>query len=410
MAILSEVNSSITLLRQFKESLTTSTGITDFSEASEARVYADVFVDQVLSARNEQVQSFYAQQLSRATGKALDRIGQDLGIERFAASFATVGRSELSLAFYVESGTFGAINGGGSITITTGTFVYSDPNENELGTSVRYLLTSDVTCNSGDAIAYASAKAEFTGSGHNVGATVIRNHNFTNYTQVANGSLKILNFYPILNGREEESDERYRFRLAKNYDRLISSNDSKLHLTALRVPGVLDVKVISGYFGIGTAGVLVLGSDYQSNNSLVQSLQSRLDDLAGPGLYAIATGAVQVTLDMTIELIPTRSLTTQEKNRIEAEMRRTLTDQLRAVSIGGSLSLQTLGASVQQKGKGLVTLGQEGSQAGAFKQVYMLRSYSNSINSERDQLISDTLSLQPDEFVDIGTVTFTYSS
>lgn len=409
MALAPDQKNAVQLLRGFRSEIESKTGITNFDSDSKARALMDVFVQDELDTRNGQLTAFYAQQLSNARGADLEQIGAGMGVPKFQFAFATSNSREQNFGFYVESGTFGTINGGADITIPKGTLIQSDPNENELGATITYVVQDDVALLAANALGYVTVRAQVAGVGHNVGAGVMRNHNFTGYVDSAAGSLKIINFYSVLNGREVESDTQYRFRLAKNYDRLASSNDTKVHLTALRVPGVLDVRVLSNYFGVGTAGVLVLGADFQSNAALVRSVQDRLDTVFGPGLKAVATGATSVTLDFELEIAPRRVLTAREKQLLETQVRQSLLNEVRSVGIGGTVTLRGLARSVQERSRGLVRLGNvRGREGKLFKKVYVSRGFSNGINSERERLIASSLGLKQEEYPDIGTITFTY--
>lgn len=407
MAIAPDTKSAIQLLRNMRSEIETRTGITNFDSDSKTRALMDVFIEEILNARTSAINSFYSNQLSNATGANLDAIGQTMGVERLLQTFAQSNARERCFAFYVDSGTFGAINGGADITIPRGTLLSSDPDQNELGAVIQFRTTSEATLTAADSVGYVSVRAELSGTSHNIGSGVIRNHTFTSYT--AGTGLKVVNFYAVLNGRATETDEQFRFRLSRNYNRLMGSNDQKVHLTALQVPGVLDTRVLSGYFGIGTAGVLVLGADYQSNTALVAAVQQRLNNLFGPGLKAVATAATEVSLDLELELKTLRTLTTREKQLLEASVRQALMDQVRSVGIGGTVTLGDLGLAVQQKARGLVRIGNRFTdENNMFKKVYLIRGFSNGSSSERETLVSTTIVFGEDEYPDLGTITFTY--
>ena len=409
MATAPELKSSIQVLRSFKDSMSARTGITNFGTDSKARVLMDVFTSEVLDARQSAVDAFGASQLSTAQGEDLIQIGNTLGVPQFRRTFASSHRREHNFAFYVETGTFGDINSGANFTIPKGTLIVSDPNENELQAVVNYELTTDVTCLAAASLVYLSVRAKTSGSGGNVGPTVIRNHSFTGYTGSGAGSLKVINFFSVLNGREEESPRQYRYRLARNYDRLVSSNDSRIQLAGLRVPGVLDVKPISGYFGVGSVGVLVIGADFQSNQQLVRGVQEGLDQIFGPGSKAIAVGATKVQVDLVLQLRTSRSLTQSDKRNLETSIKRNLLNAVRSTPMGGTLPLTLLEQAVQQQGRGLLRFARAlNKRPSLFKDVYLKRGFSNGISSERELLISSSVVLEEDEFIDLGVISFDY--
>jgi uncharacterized phage protein gp47/JayE len=243
MAFLPERKNSLTLAKEFRQKLSQRTGLTDFDADSKIENLISIFVDEIVNSRNEVLGAFQSMQISTATGNQLDSIGQDLGLPRFAETAAFSLKREQNVAFYVNSGTFGDLNSGSDIVVPAGTEIYSEENQNDFGKRIVYKTTSSLTLSASAVIGFADARAVASGSGSNIGSGTLLNHNLTSYP-----GLKVVNFFSILNGRNEESDKNYRFRLSKRYDMLASSNDSKLHLESLKVPGVLDTRIINGYY------------------------------------------------------------------------------------------------------------------------------------------------------------------
>jgi uncharacterized phage protein gp47/JayE len=409
MAIAPEQKNPLDLVRGWRAKIGARTGITNFSADSVTRALMDVLAQEVSQVRQSQLESFYASQLSRASGKQLDLIGEDMGLPRLQPTFSSASVSEHNFAFYVETGTFGSINGGSSITIPVGTILYSDQNQNELNARVEYETIQSVTLSAANAIGYCGAKAVTAGPFYNVGANVIRNHNFSGYVGAGAGGLKVMNFFAVLNGRSQEPDDRYRFRLSRNYDRLISRNDSRIMLNALQVPGVLDVKILPGFYGIGTSAVVVLGPDYEVSLSLIAAVQSQLDVMSVPGLRVLATPATKVQLDLQLELSPIKDLSALERRQIETDVRRVLKNLLRSVEIGGTVSLKELEKAVHENARAVLKMGRRtGSEVRMFKNVYIRRGAATGTMSERELLLLTSVTLEPQEFFDLGTVEFSY--
>ena len=327
MPISPERKNVLVLARDFRDRVFARTGINDFDADSKADALISVFADQVISSRNESIGAFYANQISNAKGTQLDTIGEDLGLPRYKETFASIDKRDLSLAFFPSTPTFGGLNGGAGFTIPAGTSVFSDSNENELGAQVRYKLTSDLVLSASGALSYASAKSEASGVLGNVGSGALRNHSFTSYS--LGTGLSVVNLFSVLNGRTREVDRNYRFRLARRYDTLSSSNNSKLHLLSLRTPGVLDTRIVSGYFGIGTAAVVVIGAENQSSSALVNAVQARLRTVVGPSSRIDAIAATAVSVDIEMQVSPLRALTVAEKRQFELTVRRSLKNYFR---------------------------------------------------------------------------------
>lgn len=320
------------------------------------------------------------------------------------AQHARVTAEELNLAWFVSSGTFGDYNGAAAIPVPAGTVLSTDPNTNELGTSVTYATLEDVTLPAGGAVFYFSARAQNIGTASNVGDNVIRRHNFTNYVDSVNNTLKVVNFYPVLNGTDDEQDDIYRFRLASHYNRLLQNNETRMKLISLEIPGIINTRVEPGYFGIGTAGVFALGAENQATGALVNTLQDRLNFWKPPGGELLATTATEVTFDFEIEVRPTRSLSNNEIVRLRNEINRAFLDYFRTTTIGAVVDLSLLIDAIQRRLTNVASIGQRGGSK-VFKRVYVRKGFAGGATDERSTMVANTYALANDEFPRLGTLT-----
>lgn len=406
MAVVPERKNSLVLARDFRDEITRRTGITDFDADSKTEAFVSVFIDQVLAARNESISAFYANQISTAKGDQLDQIGQDLGLPRLSETFALIERRDQNVAFYVSGGTFGDINGGTPITIPSGTEIYSAQNSNDLGSRVVFKTVGEHILQSGVALAYVTVRAVASGTGANVGGGMLNQHSFVNYVDTT--GLSVVNFFAVLNGRPQENDRNYKYRLSRRYDTLASSNNSKLHLDALRVPGVLDTRIINGYYGVGTAAVVVLGPENQSTTTSVRGVQRRLASIQGPSSTFVAIPAVSISFDIEMEVRPSRSLTAVDKRQYELEVRRALRNYLRSQGIAGSIALKGAAAEISAYTQSSVRLGSTGKSEDVFDTVYIRKGSANSSSTERELLENNYYALDVDEFADLGTLSIRY--
>lgn len=407
MPIVPERKNSLVLARDFRQQITARTGITDFDSDSKTDALVTVFVEQVLSARNDAVSAFYANQIGNAVGGQLDQIGQDMGLPRYAETFAFSQRRDQNLAFYVSGGTFGSLNGGSDIVVPAGADIFSNENENDLGSRIIYKTTTDVTLYADRSVAYIDVRAVASGNKANIGGGMLVNHNFTNYS--AGTGLLVINFFSVLNGRPEENDRNYKFRLSRRYDTLVSSNDTKLHLTSLRVPGVLDTKIIQGYYGVGTVGVVVLGPENQTNLGVVRAVQSRLNELEGPSSRYMAVPATAVYLDIEMQVRATGALTATQKRQFEMTVRRALKNYFRSQGINGTISLRDTATELAAYNAGTIKLTSLGRTEEVFETVYIRKGPSSSSTTERDTLKNPYYNLGEDEYADLGTLSIRYS-
>ena len=408
MALVPSHKNALVLLKEFRSELEDKTDITNFEKVSKARVLSDIFVEQEIQNREDQIAVFYANQLANAQGDALDSFSRSVaGPERRQIKFAEVSSSEPSLAFYVLSGNFGAINGGGAISVPKGTTVFSNPNENELGTSITYTLSSEVTLGAAESLSYVSAIAQVAGTNSNVGRQVLRNHGFTAYVDIANSSLKIVNFYPILNGQDKELDSAFRARIAQHLGNAALTNTAKIALDGLQIPGVVQTRVIPGHYGIGTAAAVVLGPEYQSNTRLVAGVQAKLNAIKAPGQRLSSIAATTVQFDFEIELKAQNTFTPAQKNRIQAEIRKGCLAYFRTLGLGTTFNSNTLLTRIQKALSTVISLSTISGQS-PFKAIYIRRGYSNGTLDERQKLLTAVIALESHEYAAIGELEISY--
>lgn len=406
MAISPNVKSVSDLLTSTKQKVLSRTGLNNFDSDSKIRVLAEALVDEQISLQRELTNTVDLLNLSTTRGQALTEYGSSRGVDLLDVTFASVDASELNLAFYVSSGTFGDINTASNITLPVGQTISSDPNSNELGALIEYTLTSPLTCVAGESLAYASARAKLSGSVSNVGTAVLTRHSFTGYTDSANNTLKVINFYPILNGRDRESEDSYKFRVAKNYNTLAQNSETKIKLTNLKIPGVLDTRFVNGLFGIGTVGVVVLSADYESNASLISEVQARLDRFKGPVGSLVAVPAVKASFDFELKVKASKELSILEKATLKTSIQKTINQYFKSLSLGGLIRLDELVSLINANYRGAVRFERLGKNL--FKNIYVSRNFVGSTSNDKDLLIANTLQLDPDEFAKLNTIDIQY--
>ena len=407
MAIIPSQKNALALLRQFRDEIETRTAVTNFNRDSKIRALADVFTDESLQDREDMTQAFYANQISNAKGTDLENIGERLGRPKKVATFGKIHKSEQSLAFYVDSGTFGDINGAADIALTLGVIVSSNPNSNELGADISYKTTETYTLPAASNIFFCSAEALVIGDRSVVGAEVLSLHNFTGYTGAASGGLKVINFYPVLDGRNTETDQSYRSRLTNTYASLAQVNEARVKLEGLKVPGVLQTRVLPAYYGIGTAGVAVMGPEFQTNVKLVAGVQNHLSEVGGPGMLLVATSAIQVTFDFELEISTRRATTEADKTLLEAEIKRTMLDYFRVLPMGTTVNGVDLATRIQTGTNGIVSMGTVGGKS-VFKAVWIRKGLPGSTTDDRQKLLDNTYTLNAESFGALGTITYSY--
>lgn len=408
MADLPSTKNPVTIFKGMRDKLSTRTGLTVFGPDSASRAILDGSISEQVELRNDAREALMANQIGTARGKDLDAIGGERR-PRLKAVAAYVTTSEESLSFFTDT-TFDAINGGAGFTIPAGTIVRVQPDPR--GESiVSYILDKACNCPAGRNVAYASAKAVSIGSAYNVRANSLTLHNFTGYTDSANNSLYVTNLYPILNGRDLESDDNYRYRLGNHYASIAGANSIKLQLDALEVPGVSLIKTIPGYYGVGTVAVVVFGAEGESNASLVSSVQRRLSSVQTGGLKAVAIPGIRVEFDFEVNVIVSEPPSTEQQRALTSGIRRSIQSYLREADSKSFVDFEGLRRIIISENGGMVGLSSASSRRleNIFDGIYVRRSFTSAlVSSERETISSSTYSLENDEFASAGTVNVSF--
>lgn len=394
------IKNSSKLLKEFQSKLAASTGITNFDSDSKSAALISSLAKELVDIRNETVSAFESTQITSARKADAISIGETRGVPYRAALPSSVSEGELNLAFYVESGTFGGINGGNNISVPQGTEIFSSSLNNELGTEIIFKTDRDYVLSAADSLAYISATCNTAGTVGNLGQGTIRSHRFSNYVGSGANSLKVVNFYSILNGRNDELLEQYKFRVLQKYNTLHQNSLTKILLAGLEIPGVIDIKSIPGYFGIGTVGVIVYGAEYQSNPVLIEEVQLKLDSFKHPAGKMIAVSGVQTDFDLSLNISTTKVLSREETNRLRVTLRRIILNYFRNLGLGGVFSKINLSLEITNTLPNLLIVQNDS----IFTSVLIRNGFSNANKSEQEELIEDSYYLEQDNYAELGTL------
>jgi uncharacterized phage protein gp47/JayE len=213
--------------------------------------------------------------------------------------------SDQNFEFYVRRGTFGDINNGNDIEIPQDTRIFTgDPNG-------PVYLADAMTLAAGDSQAFFSARSLLDGSAGNAPSGVFDRHNFTNYADSRFGTLLVTNNFGLVGGREEETDDDYRFRLNLKLQSSAGSNEAALRFELLQIPGIQDLVFERQ---AGAFIVYVYGISPNVSPGLLQNVQNALNDKTAYPLtgLAVAPDLVGISLSTTVEFKTGTSV--EEKN------------------------------------------------------------------------------------------------
>lgn len=391
---------------QVKEALRNRAGITHWAHDSMGRIFADTVSSEIHQTNLEDRRAFESIQLSAAKGRDLDALGIEwCDKSRLLATKASCNAKHRNIMFYSNKGTFGELNNNQAITIPAGTFIGSRASLSEQN-SVTYITVTDTVLPPEGRIAYVGAQAVGLGEGFNVGESVLNFHNFEAYAAFDKGFLKCTNNYPILNGREQETDEEYRFRIASHIPEIVGNNRILIKNSAYTVAGVKEVRILPGFYGIGTAAVVCFGTDGETADPITKEVQKRLDRFQGPGLMLIAINGVKVYFDLELRCLITKDLSEVQKMALERSIKSTILASMKEREFTRTIDLRRVASQVLTTHPSITGLINSTSSAPGFERVYIRKEWSN-LNpiSERKRVVNDKVVLAPEEHVALGTIT-----
>ena len=292
--------------------------------------------------------------VSTAPGQYLDLIGILLGITRQSSVSANVDADTQTVKFYVESGTFGDINGGNSILVPQGTILSTGPSSS----GTLYRTTEQITLLAGQSVAWCSVEAIAPGEDSNVGSNSLVYHNCTNYTQYTSETLKVTNIHQIASGKNLESDANFKFRITNRVLEGQAANQTALRLAALSTEGVADVIMIPRYRGIGTYGIIIKSITPTVSQSLIDAVTANVLAVAAYGDVPFVMGPREVGLSMTILVYYDSHLSEEELTQVERDLDSSVTDYVNNLDIGDTFNMDRMVSNLFRVSDRIVRFGE----------------------------------------------------
>ena len=325
------------------------------------------------------------------------------GLLRKEASYAECTARERNVYFYVETGSFGDINSNETIVIPSGTLISSSEDE---GFGTDFFTTEEVLLLPENNNIFVGVRAANFGSDYNVEKEVLTNHNFKNYNDYLNNTLKVENRFAIINGSDRESDERFKYRVTNYVSDSTSKNLNFLRLSALEVPGVMDVEIISSYYGIGTVGVVVFSNGRESNNDLISLTEARLVELNYPGQNIIVSEGIDVFLDLDVRFYYKENPTEIELNETISRIKRNIMQLIKEAEFSRFISFEDLSTFIRSEIKfdNLITFGTN-EKNNIFENVYIRKTDKYELlQEEKVEVLESYIKVNRDERIKFGNI------
>lgn len=326
------------------------TGITQTSPGGKARAFADIVGDQMGSSEGRKYTAIGQALLPFAAKDNLDFLGEIYGMPRLGAQTAASNAADFNFSFYVLQGTFGQINNGQSIVVPAGTTIStSDPK------GAVYTLDSAVTLPAASSSISFSATSTQDGSAGNAPAGVFKNHNFRGYTDFRFGSLLVTNNFGITEGRDEETDDNYRYRINIKLQSKGGAAEADLRLAILTVPGIQDV-VFERQAGSFTA--YIYGVSQVASPGLLQACQTQLNNTTAFPLVGIAVAPDLVGISLSTTLTFLSGATSAEQQNAIAAAGAAAANYINNLALGATLVINEIASQILNADTNILDIGQ----------------------------------------------------
>jgi uncharacterized phage protein gp47/JayE len=381
-----------------------------FGNVSENRdsavmAFSESIADELSTIRRENNLKFEQLQMSNASGEFLDNAAMNTyGLSRRPASKSLASSSESNIYFYIEEGVFGDINGGEDIIIPAGTKLFVKPNS--YGENITYEITQDYILDNDLNRTYCSAISTDTGYDQNIEKASLNFHDFNDYEASSRGLLKVTNRFPIINGSDIESDQMLRSRVSNYLTARSNLNEDWIVLRSIMVPGIVDIKMIPNYFGIGTLGLIVYGAGKQNTESIINMVKGRVREVASPGLSIEVVQGITVYLDFDIRVYIKQGLNAEEKSSITASVKEYVYREIERSERAGSIDFVNISNYIKSVISSEIILGFGAVSNGSiFEKVYERKSDRYEAFPEyREEIVNNTLHIEDDEKFGFGIV------
>lgn len=325
--------------------------------------------------------------LDGAEGQFLNLIGDMMGVQRLGETSATISSTDQNVRFYVDSGTFGDINGSNSILITSGTIISTEQDNG----GIAYKVSFNTVLSSTDSETYISVQSIKTGSDVNVGAGELTYHNFINYDDSSNNSLKVINDAEIITAQDVEIDTNYRYRISNQVLAAEAANSIAIRLSILSIPGVADLVQLPFHRGIGTYDVLIKSTVPSIPDSLISTIQLAVDNIAAHGINVLVRGPRELGISLIGTLRLRNRISAQEETDLISTVTTNVTDYINNLDIGEEFIVNELVERVLGTSATIKTIGEANKP---FDNLYLYTPSRLEDNKIRSTIIQD---LTPEE-------------
>lgn len=237
------------ILVSILNSLEKNANITAVYPGSIARAFAEAFSSEISDLYEAFRFTVSQSNLSTASGRNLDLIGDLYGIPRKSVTnFVAEERKTFNIEFFITKAH------SADITIPKDTLVYNDVS-NFVIKQYSFKVSTDIIIPAGSLKAYGIVQPNFSDNSYVAPVGTLTKHNF-----IAPPTVVVYSSNPkeVYSNITSESDDNYRRRILASMKTRTPGTSESIRFAALSVKGVRDVKIRQASYGIGSCDIIVV--------------------------------------------------------------------------------------------------------------------------------------------------------
>lgn len=289
------IKSKSDILVSILNSLQKDAGISAVYPGSIARAFAEAFSSEISDLYESLKFNIMQGDLSTASGRNLDLIGDLYGITRKnITDYTSQDRQSFNIEFFIDK------PHSGDVTIPKDTLVYNDVS-NFISKQYAFKLMGDVTIGRGTTRAYGRVEPNFSDNAYVAPVNSLTKHN---YFSPAGVILFCNNPKEVYSNINSESDSNFRRRIIASIKSKSIGSAESVRFAALSVRGVRDVRIREGSYGIGSCDIIVVPEPIAGLNNLPQNVLVAVNAVKPVGIKFNVRIAekVNVSVDAVIRL------------------------------------------------------------------------------------------------------------
>lgn len=271
-------------------SLERNANISAIYPGSIARAFAEAFSSEVSDLYEALKFSISQNNLSTASGRNLDLIGELYGVTRktITASSAQE-RQSFNIEFYLDR------RHSSDVTINKNILVYNDVS-NFVVKQYGFKLMADVIIPAGSTRAYGRVEPNFFDNSYVAPRNSLTKHNF-----IAPPTVIVFCNNPkeVYSNMNAESDDNYRRRILSSLKTRAMGTAESVRFAALSVKGVRDVRIREASYGIGSCDIIVVPEVSSVVKSLPNAILSTISTVKPVGVRFNVRIAERVNFNVT---------------------------------------------------------------------------------------------------------------